>query len=354
MKLRLNMLLGAAIGVVFIYLAFRNVNFSEMVDALQRANYWWLFPALSAMTLSHWVRAMRWRYFLLPAKDVKVRSLFSALLIGYAANNVLPLRLGEFLRAYAVGRTDGVSKSFAFATVVVERLVDVLSMLVVFAVTIFFVPLPENIKETGFSLFLITGTLIVLLGLLSAKPTATLSAVRRLLPARVFEKVHKVLHSFLEGLGALRATEHYLKVIGTTVLMWGLYAVAVYVSFWAFDFVRNYQVDFFASFVVLIMVSIGLMIPSPGSVGPYHFFCKMALLIYAVSAEEAMSFAIVSHAMNMVPFTALGLLFFWKQNLHFSDAMAEKEMVAHELAEEPALDDTEEGLAGETVRKQEP
>ncbi len=332
MKLKLKVFLGLVISAVFVYLAFRDVDFSEMLAALQGANYWWLIPAFAFMLLSHWVRAWRWGYFVLPVKKVPIGSLFSALLIGYAANNVFPFRVGEFLRAYAVGKNNGFAKTSAFATVVVERLVDVLSMLTVFGMIILVFRMPENIERTGYVLFVLTIGLMVLLGFLTTRTAATLGFLHRWLPSRLYERVYGAVESFLQGFAALRRAEHYLQVIGTSVIIWLLYGVTVYISFLAFHFVERYDVGFFASYVVLVMVSIGLMIPSsPGFVGTYHWFCMKSLAVFGVPESEALSFAIISHALNTIPFTVIGLFYFWKENLHFSDAVSEKAEIAREL-----------------------
>ncbi|MFQ5754081.1 MAG: lysylphosphatidylglycerol synthase transmembrane domain-containing protein, partial [bacterium] len=151
-----KVIIGIAISAIFFYLAFREVNLQEMLTALKNANYIWLLPAFAFMLFSHWVRAVRWRYFLEPIQDVKIHPLFSALIIGYAANNIFPLRLGEFLRAVAIGKTQQISKSSAFATVIVERLIDLLSLLVLLSTTVLFFPLPEVIKNSGYIIFFLT------------------------------------------------------------------------------------------------------------------------------------------------------------------------------------------------------
>lgn len=131
-------LLGILISAIFLYLAFRNVDLTKMISALQQAHYLWLIPGILFMFLSLLIRAYRWHYFLLPIREVKFSKLFSAMMIGYMANNVFPLRLGELLRAVAIGRSAGISRASAFATIIVERIIDIISLLIILGFTVFF------------------------------------------------------------------------------------------------------------------------------------------------------------------------------------------------------------------------
>lgn len=333
LSFRTKTLIGIVISVIFIYLAFKDVNFEEMWQALLRANYWWLVPALAFMLISHGFRALRWRYFMAPIKTVRVHPLFSALMIGYASNNILPLRLGEFLRAFAIGKSQNISKTSAFATVIVERLIDVLSLLIVLAIAILVYPLPQAIKNGGYVIFAFTVGAIVLLVLLMKKKESTLNLMSKMMPSKLFGLIEPSIRSFLQGFSVLRKSEHYLSITITSVLVWVFYILVVYVSFFAFDFYNRYGLDIWASFVVLGTVSIGIMIPSsPGYVGTYHWFCMKSLSFYGIPESEALSFAVISHALNTIPFTVLGLLYFWRENLRFSDAVAEKELVEEEEA----------------------
>ncbi|NIV95357.1 flippase-like domain-containing protein [candidate division KSB1 bacterium] len=333
MKLKVG--IGVLISGFFIYLAFRDVNFQEMLAALRSANYLWLLPAFFAMLISHWIRASRWRSFLSPIKEVGVHPLFSSLMIGYAANNVFPLRLGEFLRAFALGKSQSVSKSSAFATVIVERLIDLLSLLVLLAGTILVYPLPPDIRKAGYVIFFITLSAIVFMVFLMEKTDGTIRLLNKLLPSKIFHAIEKTVKSFLQGFVVFKKSEHYFKITVTSILIWFFYALVVYATFLAFSLHRNYEINFLSSFVVLVTVSIGIMIPSsPGFVGTYHWFCMKSLSFYGVPHSEALSFAVISHALNTLPFTVIGLIYFWRENLHFSDAIVEKDLVEHEIEEE--------------------
>ena len=342
MKIRVT--IGIVISVVFLYLAFRQVNVHEMVAALKGADYIWLMPALLFLFASLLLRAIRWGYFVEPLKQVKLHPLFSAMMIGYAANNVFPLRLGEFLRAYAIAKTEGISKSSAFATVIVERLIDVLSLLLILAVTILLFssrPSVTNneeiifIKNSGYIIFALTLSIIVLMVFLMEKTESTITVFQFLLPDKLFNIVQKIIRSFLQGFIVFKKSEHYLSILILSISLWVLYAGILYVIFFAFNFQTKYNINVLASLVVLVTVSIGIMIPSsPGYVGTYHFFCMKSLSLFGVPESEALSFAIISHVLSSIPLTLVGLIYFWKENLHFSDAVTEKHLVEHEIEDQ--------------------
>jgi hypothetical protein len=341
--LKVKVLIGIVISAFFVVLAFREVNFQEMLDALTAANYLWLLPAFLFMLISHMLRAYRWRYFLEPIKpQVRFSPMFSALMIGYAANNIFPLRLGEFLRAYAIGKSQKISKSASFATIIVERLIDILALLLLLASTILFYPLPEIIKSSGYFIFAITVGAIVFMIFLMEKSEATIGLLEKFMPAQMFARIEKIVRSFLRGFEGLRSSQHYFKVTVFSILVWLLYAATVYTCFFAFDFPRDYQLNIPASLVVLVTVSIGIMIPSsPGFVGTYHWFCMQSLALYGVPHSKALSFAVISHALNTLPITIIGLLYFWKENLSLADADAvmQKESAEEALEASKVQDD---------------
>jgi len=159
----LKIITGLLISAGFLYLAFRKLDFLQMKQAFSQANYWLVIPSLAILLISHWMRSIRWQYLLLPVRKVPVSSLFSALLIGYAANTILPAHLGEVLRAYIIGRKQHVSGSSAMATIVVERIIDVLTIVLIMAVTLVIYPFPNWVKRSGYiMLFFAIGLLIFL------------------------------------------------------------------------------------------------------------------------------------------------------------------------------------------------
>ncbi|TDJ02502.1 MAG: flippase-like domain-containing protein [Caldithrix sp.] len=338
--MRLKIIIGTLVSFVFLYFTFRQVDFQEMMNAIKSANYLWLLPAFAAMLFSHWLRAVRWRYLLEPIKPIKISPVFSALMIGYAANNVFPLRMGEFLRAFAIGKSQKISKSSAFATVFVERFIlDFVPLLLILALTfsLFASILGDEIKYGGYLISVITCFVIALVMVLTKWTDATVEKLRQILPAKLFKYVEHFLPSFTKGCMVFNKTEHFLAITILTFLVWGLYILSIYFSFFIFGFPEKYGLGISASLLVLVFASFGIMIPaSPGYVGTFHYFCALSLnaLGAGIPDGEVKSFALVSHLMNMLPISIIGLVYFWRENLHFSDAVAEKDLVEHPQQEE--------------------
>ncbi len=336
-----KVLLGLAISLLFLYLAFRNVDFASMLEALQGVNYWWLLPGIGFMFISLAIRAYRWGYFIRPLREVPFRKLYSAMMIGYMANNVFPLRLGEVMRAYVIGRSANISKTSSFATILVERIIDVISLVVILGITIFFGEFPDYIQKAGWLIFTFAVSMVLFIILLMEKTRATLRSVWILsspFPTRIKKSINRLLRKFLAGFEVFRQTSQYFTIIMQSISLWLLYAGIIYVTFIAFDIEPAHSSLFVASLVLLVMISIGIMIPSsPGFVGTYHLLCKEGLALFGVGANEAISFAIVLHILNYIPMTLVGFYYFWKENLHFKDALAEKEVVEQEIAKSADL-----------------
>jgi uncharacterized protein (TIRG00374 family) len=329
-----RLLLGLLISgfcVYLVFLKFQEENgIDKMLQALQTADYRWLAPAVLFMFLSLWLRALRWRYFMEPIKKVSTAKLFSAMMIGYMGNNVFPLRLGEFLRAYAIGKSAQVSKAASFATIIVERIIDLLSLLAILALTIFYHRFPDWIEKTGWLIFAVSAGFVIFIIFLMEKTERTLNLVEFVLtplPRRLSERARKILRSFLEGFAVFKRAEHYWTIAWQSVVMWLFYAGIVYVTLLAFGLNTTYHLPWITSLVVLVMVSIGIMIPSsPGYVGTYHLLCIQAMAFFKVPASEAAGFAVVLHVVNFIPVTLVGVLYFWRENFSIKDATGEREI----------------------------
>jgi len=339
--LKLKVLFGILISALFIFLTFRQVEFHNMLESLKDANYLWLLPAFFVMLLSHWFRSMRWRYLMEPIKPMKTMPLFSALMIGYAVNNVFPLRLGEFFRAYAIAKSQNVSKSSSFATVIVERFIlDLMALLIILVITILFYPfkLPyyDLIRLGGYAILAMTLALIVLIVFLIQKTDMTLNFLRSVLPHKIYVKVEPTFISFMKGCLVFKKSEHYFSILVLTVFIWVLYILSVYFIFSVFNFIVLYHLTIWSSVVILVVVTFSIMLPSsPGALGTYHFLCTEVLKYFTVPSDQAVSFAVISHAMNILPFTILGFVYFLRMNLKFSDAASEEEFLDAEDASQP-------------------
>ena len=318
----LKLVLGLAVSVFFLYLAFRRIDPNKMGQALGAVRYPFLLIALLLLFLSHWLRAKRHRYFLEPIKPISTGSLFSALMVGYMANTLLPAHLGELVRAVLIGQKERIPKVSVLATIAVERIVDVFCLLILMGMTFIAYPFPEEIRLSGYLTFVFAAVLGAFFLFLKKRPEKALSlveAVSRPLSKKISDKLVELLGSFRDGLVPLQQPWHYAIVALLSVLVWACYAGIFFVTFYAFDFVETYHLPWSASLVVLVITTVSIVVPSsPGYVGTYHWLCMVALRLFGVSESPALSFAIVAHAISVLPVSLVGGVLAWKEGISIS------------------------------------
>jgi uncharacterized protein (TIRG00374 family) len=326
--MRKKFVIGMLVSLVFLYLAFRKVDYAELWQALGGANYWFIIPNVILGIFTMWMRAVRWKYMVYPIKKVGLGRLFSSVMIGFMANNVLPARLGEFVRAYSLGTKENISKSASFATIVVERLFDGFSILFILWATLLLFPFPDWVKK-GSNLFLLTNVgMLVLLIFLEVKTDSTVKFfqyILRFLPHKVRMRAEEVLLKFISGLKVFRDASSLIWILSWSILIWVVTGISNYFIFLAFGLHPPIQ----ASFILLVIVCLGVMLPSsPGFVGTFQFFSIVALARFGYDKNVALPFSIVLHACQYFPVTLLGLYYLKRE--HLSLKTLEKESLESE------------------------
>ena len=321
-------LIGMLVSLVFLYLAFRKVDYTELWQALKGANYWFIIPNVILTIFSMWMRAFRWKYMVNPIKKVGLGRLFSSVMIGFMANNVLPARLGEFVRAYSLGTKENISKSASFATIVVERIFDGFSILFILWATLLLFPFPDWVKK-GSNLFLVMNLgILLLLIFLEVKTDSTLKFFQfmlKFLPHKLRVKAEEILLKFISGLKVFRDVSSLVWILAWSVLIWTVTGISNYFIFLAFGLHPPIQ----ASFILLVIICLGVTLPAaPGFVGTFQFFTIVALATFGYDKNVALPFSIVLHACQYFPVTLLGLYYLKKE--HLSLKTLEKESVESE------------------------
>ena len=324
----LHYAVSLVLTVVFLYIAFRGTDPADLAASLRNVNYWWIFGNFLALMLSHLLRALRWRYLLYPIKpDIGLRNLFSSLMIGYMLNNILP-RAGEIGRPFAIGKMENISAGAAFGTIVVERIMDTVSFLILVAALPFLYqgPLRESfpwLAQSGIiaAAVIIPATVVLVLLMLRRDwADAVLSRITRVFPAALAGRIERLTHSFLDGFVFLKSPRHFLIIGVLSVLVWGLYAVMTWCGLKAFGL--EGALGFSGSVVVLAISSIGVAIPTPGSTGTYHAFASQTLIaLFSVDRAIALSYATLTHAVGFVSGTLIGLSYFLKDRITLGDAL---------------------------------
>jgi len=331
--------LGVVITFVFVGLLAWKIDLHEVASALASANYIWVIPAVCCTLISYLLRTLRWQSILRPIRPLGFRTLFPVLMIGFMANNLLPARIGELVRAYALGRKTGLSKSLGLATILLERLCDGVSLLVVLGIVALIYPLPTTVREAG----TIAGV-VFLLGSIGAFVLLTRQhfAMRviafcvRPLPRNLGGRITSKTLAFVEGLRVLQRGSDLLMVVFWSAIIWSVEAGSYLLILRGVHPTLASGTPLLAALMMMVMVNLGTLIPSaPGYVGAFQFFGVMALAAFGVPAGIALAVAIVSHVSQWVTVTGIGLLFVARESIGLGGLASAPSAAAEAVAEEP-------------------
>jgi len=305
---RILIWIGLAVTVLFGWLAIRDVHAREVWDALQESNYAWTVPAVLALAASIVVRAVRWQYVFEPATRPPFVPALRALLVGYLFNNILPARAGEAARVVALRSYAGTSRAESAATIVAERLYDVLTLLVLFFGTLAWLPHVARIK-VAFALAVLVVLAIVVAALVLVRwehrPLEwALRPVLRL-PFLASLDAQTLALSATQGLASLRRGRLAAAAFLLTLVSWIGLALSAWFVVLAFDLGLSPEAG------VLVVVATGLasILPSsPAGLGVFEGAAVVALGAYGVTRSDALSYALVLHAVNFFPYLPAGAL----------------------------------------------
>jgi glycosyltransferase 2 family protein len=297
--------LGVGVSVVFAWLAVRGAKPGEVRDALTAMEPLWLLPAGLLLVAAFALRAVRWRSLFTPDSRPPLGDVVRALYVGYLFNAVLPLRAGEVARVVALRRRGRASLAETTATIVVERLFDVLSLLL-----LLFVMLPW-LPSLGFEAAA-TALAATLVGVLAVSIAAVVLYGERLAAAaiRLFARLPRLSEErlsgpaehVLRGLAGLRTARMGLVAFGWTTLSW----LVVGLGFWLLQLAFGIELSPLAGLLVVIAIGLAMILPNtPGALGVFEGATVLALAAYGVDESAALSYALVLHALSIVPFLLL-------------------------------------------------
>lgn len=323
-----KLILGTAVSGLLLWWALRDVSAAEVMRELRRADPWLFLASVVAATLAFPIRALRWRSLLLPAAGpVPFRPRFAATSMGFAANNLLPARIGEFVRAYSLHRMAPISTSAALGSLVVERIFDGLVLVAFLFASMAAPSFPAG--EVGGIDPRAAATVVavamagvgVLLFVLVTAPVRSVAFVEelaaRFLPHRMRRPLVEALRAFLEGVAVLRDGRLFLISLAWAVAQWAFLAGSYLLALRAFGID---QVPFAGAVFLQSLIALAVAIPSsPGFFGPFEAAAKLGLALWEIPPEQAVSFAVGFHLGGFVPVTLIGLYYAWRVNLRWSE-----------------------------------
>ena len=308
-------LLFSVLGLVY---AFRQFNWIEFVDSLRGVKYWYLVGAVSIQLAAVWLRALRWKWLLAPLQEVPVRTAFDATIIGYFGNSVLPLRAGEFIRAYIVANDTGLSAAKVIGSVIVERILDMVGVAILAIIFLFFFDVIYIPTWLIISILMVTLIMFASIFIISNKKGEWKPVDNRnkIFQSKIGSKIYDVLKNIISGLSVLNHAPHKIGVYGFIVVLWGMY----YSSFVLVVNSADLGLNWVNSGVLFLMLSLAISIPAaPGYIGTYHATGVAALTnIYHIGLSESQAFTVLAHSVSFVPIVIVGSLFFLGNSIKFS------------------------------------
>lgn len=332
MLLSKRFFIGLVLSVFFLGVFLWRADLSDLRDAIRSANYLYIIPGVGMYLISLMWRTLRWKIILSPMGDFRVLRLWPVVLVGYAANNVLPVRLGELVRSYFLNIREGVSKATALATILIERVSDGMALLLLVGVVSLFIPLVDLFRDLGAQTrvpwllltlllsvpFFSFAFLLVSMAVWPERVERFLGRALVYLPARIRPLASFLSTRFLQGLSALRHPDRLGKILVLSIPVWVFEASLFFLIALGFN-LDDYFPSIWRLMGVLILTTatsnLGTTIPSGGGgVGPFEFFAQATLVYFAVDVSVASAYVLVVHASLLIPVTIIGVGYAWLSN----------------------------------------
>ncbi len=320
--------IGILLSLLFILLALRRVDPVRMMDMIADVRKLPLLLSFCFLCAGDFLRALRWKILLLPLKKSRTGECFSLLMISYAVNALLPIRLGELVRAVLLGRKHRIPSGSVFATVVLERLLD-FGMIAVFVVVVWIcTPLPLWLKRVSIILFVFLISLCILLFIAKKNIPRAEKGFERVLksiPAAPVRRIRSLVCSFLRGFARPVKPAHDVLIVLLSMAIWICNWISMRFGMYAMDL----RLPWYAPLLLVVFVSLSFAVPSsPGYLGTFHWVCQAGLGLFKVNATTAVAFAAVLHLLNVLPYLAAGLVCAWIEGvnvIHLQEYVAAEE-----------------------------
>jgi uncharacterized protein (TIRG00374 family) len=331
MPLRVRSVLILLLTVGLLWFFFRNADMAQVWAEMRRARPGLLLGAVLVTGLTYALRALRWQYVLSPLGETHFANAFRATVIGFAATFLLPARAGEVIRPLLLARREGLPATATFATIILERLMDMVTVLALFAVFVLTADPATSSAQPAHLARVKAGGLLAAAVAALAMTTAFVAAghperlgrwalrIEHVLPAKLARLVAKFVESFTQGLGVMRQPRRLLVSLALSVPLWLSIAAGIWLTSLAF----HITFPFVGSFLVMTVLVVGVAMPTPGAVGGFHAAYQIAVhSFFGAPDDRAIGAAIVLHAVSFVPVTLLGLFFMARDGLSLSRAQA--------------------------------
>ncbi len=316
-------LLSVLLSILGLYLGFRKFDGQEFIDSLLMTNLTLFFLSMVILVFTVVLRAIRWKYILQPIKEEPVKQLFATQMIGYFGNNVFPMRFGEFLRAFSLSKITKVPGSTVFGTIVVERVIDTLTVFVLLVISLLFFPtLPKELKMAVWLFLIVFGLFVFLVYILFRKEGTVKRFLKKMKTNRIIVRILEIFRNFYKGIKSLQKTSHPIRIIVLSIIIWVLCIFNVWiigVALNVFFTIKNTLLIFFITSAVIAIPS------APGYVGTYHYGAIKVLELIGIGHTKSQAIAVIMHGVGFLSLTLIGLIYFLKYHISIKDTDGLKE-----------------------------
>ena len=313
---RLRVWIGLGISLLFLALLLRQVDAGELRDAFTSASPGWMVAAFAVYLVALWVRATRWRLVLNGRPQISAASAWSLVVIGYAANNVLPARAGELVRAELLHRRHGADRAGALASIVVERIFDGLILALFLGGAVLLAGSSGAVRVLAImmvALFIgVTAILAVLSALGEVRSARLFNRVLSFVPQRIQPRARALTARFIIGITAVRGWRAWTTVLAATTLTWALEAT----MYWLMGEAFGLGLEPWWYIGVCGAANLAVAVPSSaGGIGPFEYFAREVVVRAGVATGLGTAYAVALHAVLMVPIVLIGLVLLWRHHL---------------------------------------
>lgn len=310
-------IIGILFSIAALWIFFTQAPPDQMLAAFAHMKAWYLIPVVAIYLGQYAIRALRWKYLMKPLGDIPFKPLFVSVMLGFLANNVLPAHLGEIVRAVVIGKSEDVSISASMATIVMERVYDGLTVLLMLLIVVFFMDVPDWLRLGGWAgLAFFGGVLLILQAFRWQRQRSlkVLAAVLRPLPEKWSTKILATADSFTQGL-AITSAKDLLMVGVLSIVLWGT------LTLWAWMLMPAFSISLspIHALFVEVVLALALVIPAaPGFVGTFHLGAQMCLVGFGVTDSVAGSYAMMLWLTHFVPTSIVGLYYLKQAGMSIS------------------------------------
>jgi glycosyltransferase 2 family protein len=304
-----KIIIGILLSGILVYLSLRGIHFQGVAKTIQNVHLPYVLLSLSMMFLMQVLRSIRWGGILKPVAHVDQFTLFSITNVGFLAIVAIPARLGELVRPLLISRKKTLPMAAALGTIFVERIMDTFTVLLMAGLMFPMIPLPSWLVRSVSVISIITLAAVAFFIFLILK-RKNLEGLYRYLPSSVKErfagKISNLVGHFIDGFAVIKDGKRLCWLMMLSLLIWIVDVLAIYALFLAF----GYSLSIIAAFVLMFILIVGIAIPTaPGFVGNWHYACILALTLFGLDKADALTFAILYHALSIGIVLVLGLAF---------------------------------------------